>query len=255
MAKADGRLYALAVYLSAWLDTPALREAVADYAAYLEDPGDHCYREPPEEFGRARRKSRLRRRPSRRVLAAGGAAAALITALALAERGGTMAERIWAMTALAAGIPLVMWALLGGVTAAALSPQDAARRVPVTALGSALAAVLLLQAWMLLSSGRLLAGLPAYMAGAVVNIAVTLGQAVALTLFVLAVVRTLRRSAYYICLQAQALALWTLLRGAHYLLRDLSSRRAVPSLLPFAAGWGMGLILWFLLRRLSRRAE
>lgn len=252
---ADGRLYALAVYLSAWLDRGALEEAVADYAAYLNEPGDHCYREAPEEFGRARRKSRLQRRPAWRAMAAAVTLAALAAGVALCEAFGTMAQQTWAMTALAAGVPFAMWALLGGGTAAAVSPQGASRRAPVWALGSALAAILVMRCWLLFAGGRLLAGLPDYMAGAAANIVVMLGQLVALTLFVMAVRRTLRRSAYYLCHQAQALALWTLLRSAQQILRRPWPQGTwpTPSLLPFAAGWIASLALWFLLRSLYRR--
>ena len=52
MAKPDGRLYGLAVYLAFWLDREDLADAVEDYAEYLENPDGRCYREPPEEFGR-----------------------------------------------------------------------------------------------------------------------------------------------------------------------------------------------------------
>ncbi|MCI8526339.1 MAG: hypothetical protein HFF17_10570 [Oscillospiraceae bacterium] len=253
MAKPDGRLYGLAVYLAFWLDREDLADAVEDYAEYLENPDGRCYRESPEEFGRDLRQSRLRRRPAWRAMAAAGAAALLIAALALFGRAGTMAQKIWAMTALAAGVPFAMWALLGGRVAAAVSPQAAGRRTPVTALGGALAAVLIVQLWLLLTGGTLLTGVPPYLAGAVANLALALAQGAVLIVFVLAAVRAIRRSVYYVCLQAQALALWTLLRGAYYLLHDMSPevRQAVPSLLPFAAGWSASLVLWCILRRLA----
>ena len=164
-----------------------------------------------------------------------------------------MDQKILSMKTLASCVPFSIWALMCGSVASSFSPQDAGRRTPVTALGGALAAVLIVPLWLLLTGGTLLTGVPPYLAGAVANLALALAQGAVLIVFVLAAVRAIRRSVYYVCLQAQVLALWTLLRGAYYLLHDMSPevRQAVPSLLPFAAGWSASLVLWCILRRLA----
>lgn len=256
MGKRKKALYDLAIYLAPWLPRRELDDVVGDYEEYLRDRPPQLPGESPREFGRALRQHRLRRTPVARAVAACLAALVLAGAALVFDRGGNAAQKVLSLAALAAGLPLAMWAALGGLSVTTYSPVGRApRAMTMTAMATLLAALMGLRYWQQLLAGAA-QGTLTPMAGAAAGMVVAAAQLLCCAVWLLAVWRTAQRSIFYLCLQAQAVALWTFFRCVSNVMHGMApGGHPMPSLLPFALGWCTSAVLWVVLRRLTREAD